>query len=241
MTNTSRRSNRSNLPDEPDPARAVLDHDLPQYSLGEEIFHAVSHGVGIVLSIAGLAVLVAFASLRGSAEAVVGASVFGTCLVLLYTASTLYHAIPGLTLPRTKRVLQVLDHSGIYLLIAGTYTPFALVTLGGALGWTLFGVLWTLAIVGIVTRAALPRIAKRFSLALYLVMGWSALSVAGPLFHTLPAGGVVLVVAGGVVYTLGVPFYAFERMPYNHAVWHVFVMIGSLLHFFGVLLYVIPS
>ena len=225
----------------PNPTREVLGDDLPHYSLGEEIFHAVSHGLGIVLSIAGLAVLVAFASLRGNAEDVVGASIFGTCLVLLYTASTLYHAIPGLTLPRTKRVLQVLDHSGIYLLIAGTYTPFALVTLGGAVGWTLFGVLWTLAITGIVARAALPRIAKRFSLALYLIMGWSALSVAGPLFDTLPTGGIVLVVAGGIAYTLGVPFYAYERMPYNHAVWHVFVMIGSLLHFFGILLYVIPS
>lgn len=226
---------------EPNPTRELLTDDLPEYSLGEEIFHAVSHGLGIVLSIAGLAVLVAFASLRGSTEHVVVASIFGGCLVLLYTASTLYHAIPGFHLPRAKRVLQVLDHSGIFLLIAGTYTPFCLVTLGGVAGWTLFGVLWGLAVFGIVTRAALPRFARRFSLVLYLAMGWAALSVAGPLFGALPPGGVALLVAGGLAYTLGVPFYALQRMPYNHAVWHLFVLLGSVLHFFGVLFYVIPG
>jgi hemolysin III len=210
----------------------------PEYSVGEEIFHAVTHGVGIVLSIAGLAVLVAFASLRGGAAHVVGCSVFGACLVLLYTASTLYHAIPQ---GKAKRVLQVLDHSGIYLLIAGTYTPFCLVTLGGAAGWTLFGVLWTLAIVGIVTRAVLPRLARRISLVLYLAMGWAILPVAGELLRELPTGGAVLVVLGGIAYTAGVPFYAARHLRWGHAVWHVFVMIGSLLHFFGVLLYVIPA
>jgi hemolysin III len=212
-------------------------HDLPEYSLGEEIFHGVTHGVGVVLSIAGLAVLVAFASLRGTATHVLGCSVFGACLVLLYTASTLYHSIPS---RQAKRVLQVLDHSGIYLLIAGTYTPFALVTLGGALGWSLFGVLWTLAVAGIVTRAALPRVARRFSLVLYLAMGWAALPVAGPLFSGLGAGGVLLVVLGGLAYTGGVVFYGLQRLPYNHAVWHLLVLAGSALHFFGVLLYVIP-
>lgn len=226
---------------QPNPTREILEGDLPVYSLGEEIAHAVTHGIGVLLSIVGLAVLVAFASLRGSTEHVVACSVFGASLVLLYTASTLYHALPGPTLPRAKRVLQVLDHSGIYLLIAGTYTPFCLVTLGGSLGWILFGVLWTVAVLGIVGRATLPRVARRFSLALYLAMGWSALSVAGPLFSSLPPGGAVLVVAGGLAYTLGVPFYAFQRLPYNHAVWHVFVLLGSTLHFFGVLFYVIPQ
>jgi hemolysin III len=210
----------------------------PEYSVGEEIFHAVTHGVGIVLSIAGLAVLVAFASLRGGAAHVVGCSVFGACLVLLYTPSTLNHAIPQ---GKAKRVFQVLDHSGIYLLIAGTYTPFCLVTLGGAAGWTLFGVLWTLAIVGIVTRAVLPRLARRISLVLYLAMGWAILPVAGELLRELPTGGAVLVVLGGIAYTAGVPFYAARHLRWGHAVWHVFVMIGSLLHFFGVLLYVIPA
>lgn len=211
---------------------------LPEYSLGEEIFHAVTHGVGIVLSIAGLAVLVAFASLRGGASCVVGCSVFGACLVLLYTASTLYHAIPS---RRAKRVLQVLDHSGIYLLIAGTYTPFCLVTLGGGMGWVLFAVLWTLAVAGIATRAALPGVARRVSLVLYLLMGWAALPVAGPFFHHLAPGGVVLVILGGLAYTAGVPFYAARRLRYSHAVWHLFVLLGSVLHFFGVLLYVIPG
>jgi hemolysin III len=216
----------------------VQEEDPPQYSAGEEIFHAVTHGVGIVLSIAGLAVLVAFASLRGGASLIVSCSVFGACLVLLYTASTLYHAIPH---RRAKRVLRVLDHSGIYLLIAGTYTPFSLVTLGGAPGWTLFGILWTLAVVGIVTRAALPRVARRLSLALYLVMGWAALPLAGTLLSRLETGGVVLLVLGGLAYTGGVPFYAARRLRYGHAVWHLFVLVGSVLHFFGVLFYVVPA
>lgn len=212
---------------------------LPEYSVGEEIFHAVTHGIGIVLSIVGLAVLVAFASLRGAAShVVVACSVFGACLVLLYTASTLYHSIPY---PRAKRVLQVLDHSGIYLLIAGTYTPFCLVILGGGLGWTVFGVLWTLAVVGIVMRAAVPRLARRVSLVLYLLMGWAALPVAGPFLEHLETGGVVLVVLGGLAYTAGVPFYAARRMRYGHAVWHLFVLLGSLLHYFGVLFFVIPG
>lgn len=217
----------------------LIDQDgLPSYSLRQEVFHAATHGVGIVLSIVGLAVLVAFASLRGGAAHVVGGSVFGACLVLLYTASTLYH---GVSHRRAKRVLQVLDHSGIYLLIAGTYTPFCLVTLGGGLGWGLFGVLWGLAVVGIVMRAAVPRVARRVSLVLYLLMGWAALPVAGPFLERLETGGVVLVVLGGLAYTAGVPFYAARRMRYGHAVWHLFVLLGSVLHYFGVLLYVIPG
>lgn len=217
----------------------LIDQDgLPSYSLRQEVFHAVTHGVGIVLSIVGLAVLVAFASIRGGAAHVVGCSVFGACLVLLYTASTLYH---GVSHRRAKRVLQVLDHSGIYLLIAGTYTPFCLITLGGGLGWALFGVLWGLAVVGIVMRAAVPRVARRVSLVLYLLMGWAALPVAGPFLERLETGGVVLVVLGGLAYTAGVPFYAARRMRYGHAVWHLFVLLGSVLHYFGVLLYVIPG
>lgn len=214
------------------------DDHHPRYSLGEEIFHAVSHGVGVVLSVAGLAVLVAYASLRGGTEHVVTCSVFGACLVLLYAASTLYHAVPY---RRAKRMLQVLDHSGIYLLIAGTYTPFSLVTLGGALGWTLFGLLWTLAVVGIVTRAAVPRVARRLSLVLYLVMGWAALPLAGPFLERLETGGAVLVLLGGLAYTAGVPFFAARRLRYGHAVWHLFVLAGSALHYFGVLFYVIPA
>lgn len=217
----------------------VIDSDgLPEYSLREEVVHTVTHGVGVVLSVTGLAVLVAFASLRGSTAHVVACSVFGACLVLLYTASTLYHGIPY---RRAKPVLQLLDHSGIYLLIAGTYTPFCLVTLGGGLGWGLFGVLWTLAVVGIVLRAAVPRVARRVSLVLYLLMGWAALPVAVPFLERLEPGGVVLVVLGGLAYTAGIPFYVAPRMRYGHAVWHLFVLLGSTLHFFGVLLYVIPG
>lgn len=216
----------------------IQDDGLPEYSHGEEVLHAVTHGVGVVLSIVGLAVLVAFASLRGGAEHVVTCSVFGACLVLLYTASTLYHAVSH---RRAKRVLQILDHSGIYLLIAGTYTPFSLLVLDGALGWTLFGLLWALAVAGIVTRAALPRVARRFSLVLYLAMGWAALPVAGPFLERLEPGGVALVVLGGLAYTAGVPFFAARRLRYGHTIWHLCVLAGSALHYFGVLFYVIPA
>jgi hemolysin III len=207
------------------------------YTLGEEIAHSVTHGVGIVLSIAGLTVLVAFAALRGTAVHVVGAAIFGTCLVLLYTASTLYHSIP---LPRVRPVLQVLDHAGIYLLIAGTYTPLALVKLPAAAGWTLLAVLWTAAIAGIVLDAVLRQRFQRVSLVFYLVMGWSVLAVVPWLRHTLAAGGWTLLAAGGVSYTLGVVFYTLKRVPWHHFVWHLFVLAGSVLQFLAVLWYVIP-
>ena len=211
----------------------------PSYSLGEEIAHSVTHGVGIVLSIAGLTVLVAFAALRGDAWHVVSCSVFGATLVLAYTASTVYHAIPG-TFARAKRVLRVLDHSAIYLLIAGTYTPFCLVNLRGPWGWTLFGVVWGLAVAGIVFKALLLGRLKVLSVVAYVAMGWLVLIAARPLSRSVALGGIVLLIAGGVSYTAGVAFYAATRLKYHHAVWHFFVLSGSALHFFAVLFYVVP-
>jgi len=211
----------------------------PSYSLGEEIAHSVTHGVGIVLSIAGLAVLVAFAALRGDSWHVVSCSVFGATLVLNYTASTVYHAIPG-TFARAKRVLRVLDHSAIFLLIAGTYTPFCLVNLRGPWGWTLFGVVWGLAVLGIVFKATLLGRLKVLSVVAYVAMGWLVLVAARPLSRTVALGGILLLVAGGVAYTAGVAFYAATRLKYHHAVWHFFVLSGSALHYFAVLFYVVP-
>ena len=211
----------------------------PDYSLAEEIAHSVTHGIGIVLSIVGLAVLVAFAALKGTAWHIVGCSVFGATMVLAYTASTVYHAIPAMH-PRAKRVLRVLDHSAIYLLIAGTYTPFTLVTLRGPWGWTLFGVVWGLAVVGIIFQATNLGKLRVVSVLFYVGMGWMVLIAMRPLLRVLDPGGLALLFAGGVAYTAGLAFYAWKRMPYHHAIWHGFVLAGSLLHFFAVLFYVVP-
>lgn len=197
----------------------------------------MSHGVGLVLSIGGLVVLVAFAAQRGDAWHVASSAVFGTTLVLLYTASTLYHSIPLL---KVKRVLRILDHSAIYLLIAGTYTPFTLVTLRGPWGWTLFGVVWGAAIAGILFKTFALGRARILSVVLYVVMGWCVVVAIRPLLAAMPAGGVALLFAGGLAYTLGLTFYAWGGLKYHHFLWHLFVLLGSVLHYFAVLLYVIP-
>lgn len=208
------------------------------YSVGEEIAHAVTHGVGAFAAVAGLAVLVAKAALYGSAIHVVAVSVFGAALVLMYSASTLFHSIP---LPRTKQVLRVIDHCCIYILIAGSYTPFTLVTLQGAWGWGLFALVWGLAAVGIVFKIFTTGRFEKLSLAIYLGMGWCALVAVKPLMATLPTGGLWLLLAGGLAYSFGVIFYIWERLPYHHAIWHGFVLAGSVLHYFAILLYVLPS
>ena len=210
----------------------------PRFSFGEELAHSVSHGIGIVLSIAALTVLVAFAARRGDAWHIVGVAVFGTTLVLLYVTSTLYHAIP---LPRAKRVLRVLDHSAIYLLIAGTYTPFTLVNLRGPWGWSLFAVVWTAAIAGIVYKSVALGRFPGLSVAIYVTMGWCVVVAIRPLLHSVAPAGIELLVAGGLAYTLGLVFYGWRRLPYHHLVWHLFVLLGSVLHFFAVLYYVIPA
>jgi hemolysin III len=210
---------------------------LPYYSVGEEIANSVTHGVGIVLSVAGLAVLTAFASTFGSAWHIVSCSIYGASQILLYTASTLYHSIP---LPRAKAVLRVLDHAAIFLLIAGTYTPFALVNLGGAVGWTIFGVVWGLAITGIALQAILIRHKSILSVLPYVAMGWLAVFAIKPMLESIAPGGLALLLAGGLCYTLGCAFYVWRRLPYHHAIWHIFVMAGSALHFFAVFFYVIP-
>jgi hemolysin III len=210
----------------------------PLYSVGEEIAHALTHGLGLVLSLGGLVILVVAASLRGDARHVVGCAVFGATLVLLYAASTLYHASRS---RRAKRVLQRLDHAAIFLLIAGTYTPFTLVSLRGGWGWLIFALVWGLAAMGIALEAAIPHRTRRLSVALYLATGWLVLIAVEPLVHAVHPKGLLLLLLGGAAYTLGVVFYAWRRLPYHHAVWHVFVMAGSACHFSCVLGYVIPA
>lgn len=210
---------------------------LPRYSAGEEIANSLTHGFGIVLSIAGLAVLTAFASAFGTVWHVVSCSIYGATQIMLYTASTLYHSIP---LPRAKAVLRLLDHSAIFLLIAGTYTPFTLVNLRGPWGWSLFGVIWALALIGIGMQSLLIRQKALVTAIPYVGMGWAALIGLKPLLASVAPGGVALLIGGGVAYTVGSVFYVWRRMPYHHAIWHVFVLAGSALHFFAVLFYVIP-
>ncbi|EGV51505.1 PAQR family membrane homeostasis protein TrhA [Candidatus Endoriftia persephone] len=209
-----------------------------QYSLGEEIAHAITHGIGILLSIGGLVVLMAFASLYGNAWHITSCAIYGVTLILLYTSSTLYHGIPN---PRAKQILQQIDHAAIFLLIAGTYTPFTLVNLRGGWGWTLFGLVWGIAILGIILELATKRRYKRLSIALYLGLGWLVVIAINPLLSAVDIGGLILLLAGGLSYSLGVVFYVWKRLAYHHVVWHLFVLAGSILHFFAVLFYVVPG
>lgn len=212
-------------------------HGSTRYSLGEEIAHGVTHGFGAVLSIAGLVALVAVAALRGNAWHVVSCSVFGATLVFLYTASTLYHSVRH---ARAKRILRLLDHSAIFVLIAGTYTPFTLVSLRGGWGWTLFGLIWGLALLGIFFKVTSRQRFRLLSALLYLLMGWLVVIALKPMVAAVARPGLALLLAGGLAYTVGVTFFAWKRLPYSHAVWHVFVLVGSVPHYLAVLLYVIP-
>jgi hemolysin III len=213
------------------------DRNRPSYhdqSIGEEIANGITHGIGAALAVAGLVILVVFAALYGDVWRVVSFSIYGATLVILYLISTLYHSF---TNPRVKRLFQVFDHCSIYLLIAGTYTPLTLTELRGPWGWTLFGLIWGLAITGIVLKVAFIGRFKAFSIALYIAMGWLVVIALKPLFTLVDHGMIVWLVAGGLSYTLGVIFYAAKKMPYHHPIWHLFVLGGSISHYFGILLY----
>ena len=209
------------------------------YTLGEEIANSVIHGLGATLSISALTMLIVFAAQAHNPWALASAIVFGVSLVLEYTASTLYHAFPQ---EKAKHVFKILDHCGIYLLIAGSYTPFTLVTLRESGGLWLFAVVWGLAIVGISVEAFWTYRPRWLSAAVYLGMGWLVVVAIKPLAASLPAAGLWLLVAGGLCYTVGTAFYVLKKVRYMHAVWHVWVFAGSVLHFLAVLLFVIiPS
>lgn len=211
------------------------------YTLSEEIAHAATHGFGVVLAIVGLTVMVARATLYGNHWHIVAAAIFGTTLVLMYAASTLYHSIPAAHLPNAKKVLRVIDHSTIYFLIAGSYTPFTLVTLHGPWGWSLFALTWGLALFGVVFKIFATGRYEKLSLAIYLGMGWCIVLAIQPLVSTLRPGGLLLLLLGGLSYTGGVAFYVFDHKKYFHAIWHTFVLAGSVLQYFAVLFYVIPG
>lgn len=222
----------------PPPHRPACAPSPPRYSFPEEVAHAITHGIGLALSVAALVILIVMASFRGTAWHVVSVSLYGATLVMLYAASTFYHAIPQ---PRAKEVLRTLDHAAIYLLIAGTYTPFVLVNLRGGWGWALFGIVWGLAALGAALEATAKQGPKALSLTLYIGLGWMVAIAVKPLLENVPHGGLILLLLGGLCYTVGVVFFSWRRLPYHHAVWHVFVLSGSVCHFFAVLLYVIPQ
>jgi len=202
-----------------------------------ELLNSLTHGFGAVLAIAALVVMVVFAALEGTARHVVGVTLFGSTLVLLYMISMLYHAFRG---PRVKKVFRILDHSAIYLLIAGTYTPFCLVTLRGAWGWTLFGIIWGMAALGVTLKAVFGTRWEIVSTLLYLLMGWLIVIAIVPLWRAMPAGGLVWLFLGGVFYSGGVAFYAWDRPPFCHAIWHLFVLAGSASHVTAVMGWIIP-
>jgi hemolysin III len=248
---------------------AVIPGSTPQTSR-EELANSLTHGLGTALAIAGLVLMVVFAAKRGTARDVVGAAIFGATLILLYLMSTLYHAFRG---PRVKLVFKVFDHSAIFLLIAGTYTPFCLSALGRispAWGWTVFGLVWGLAVLGITFKGVFyGRLAKSalspapvdhlhtppaapvdpvfvrrmgwISTGIYLLMGWIIVIAAAPLGRSLSAAGLVWLFAGGAFYSVGAGIYSLKKLPYHHALWHLFVVAGSACHVFAVLLHVIPG
>jgi hemolysin III len=202
----------------------------------EELANSLTHGVGLIMSIAGFATLLTLAVMRGSAWRIASCAIYGSTLLCLYAASTFYH---GIRSRRLKRILKVCDHSAIYLLIAGTYTPFLLVNLRGGWGWSLFAVIWGLAMAGILFKVWFAEHFSILSTAVYLLMGWLALLAIKPMLHAIPLDGLLWLAAGGALYTVGVVFYAWKKLPYNHAIWHGFVLAGSTCHYFAVLCAVI--
>jgi hemolysin III len=204
----------------------------PTQSHGEEIANSVSHGIGLLASMAAAPVLVLSAARQGGASRIVGASVFAAAMVLLYFTSTLYHALPW---NRAKQVFRLLDHAAIYVMIAGTYTPFTLGVLHGAWGWTLFGIVWGLALGGVVLTMAGGARYPKLRTSLYLAMGWLIVVAVKPLWHRMPSEGLFWLSAGGIAYTAGVVFYAVKRVRYFHFVWHLFVVAGTACHFIAVL------
>jgi hemolysin III len=207
-----------------------------RYSLAEDVASSVTHGIGAGLGLAALAVLVTLGALHGDTWKVVGFSIYGACLVLLYLFSTFYHSFRS---PRLKRIFRYLDHSAIYLLIAGTYTPFLLVNLRGPWGWSLFGVIWGLAVIGIVFNFVLMGRSRLLAGLVYIGMGWLVLIAIKPLVASVPSGGIAWLAAGGLSYTFGVIFYVWKQLPFNHTIWHLFVLGGSLCHFVAIFKYVL--
>ncbi|UCF89106.1 MAG: hemolysin III family protein [bacterium] len=208
------------------------------YTLAEEIASTVTHGLGAAFGITALAVLTSLAAGSGDAWKIVSLAIYGSTLVAMYLSSVLYHSFQR---PRIKVVFRYFDHAAIYLLIAGTYTPFTLVNLRGPWGWSLFGLIWGLALSGIVMTVLGVGRSRLLASLVYIAMGWLVVIAVKPLYQSIPTGGIVWLVAGGLLYTSGVLFYVWKRLPFNHTVWHLFVLAGSVCHFFAVLFYVLPG
>ena len=200
-------------------------------SMGEEIFNSITHGIGTLLSISALVILIVFAVGKGTIWHIVSFTIFGSTLVLLYLSSTLYHSF---TQERVKNIFARFDHAAIFLLIAGTYTPFVLTVLRGAIGWTIFGVIWGIAITGVVIRSIYLARFKRFMVFLYLFMGWLFIVAIVPMIKSLSAISIIFLFLGGILYSLGVIFYSLKKVKYAHGIWHLFVLAGSIMHFFSV-------
>jgi hemolysin III len=208
------------------------------YSRGEEIANAVTHGIGSVFAISALVVLVVLAAKQGDFWRITTFAVYGATLILLYLASTLYH---GIQHPKAKAVFRILDHSAIFLLIAGTYTPFLLIRLRGAWGWSLFGVVWLLAVAGIVLKAVFIDRLKKLSVLVYIAMGWLIVVAMKPMLARIPHPALWWLLAGGACYTGGVALYLMKSVRFTHAAWHLCVLAGSMCHFFAILFYVLPA
>jgi hemolysin III len=211
-----------------------MSDSLPTLSRAEEIANSISHGLGLILALIALPVLVLSAIEIGSPRFTVGVAVFGATMVLLYLASTLYHSVTHQT---AKQFFRLFDHSAIFLLIAGSYTPFTLGVLRGAWGWTLLVIIWSLAIAGIILKAVPRTRHSWFCMVLYLAMGWLAIVAVKPIWELVPGPGILLILAGGVAYTGGLAFFAAQKLRYSHFIWHLFVLAGTTCHFFAVLWY----
>lgn len=203
----------------------------------EELANTITHGFGLMLSVIGFVVLVVLAGLRGDSLSITGCVIYGLSLVILYAASTMYHST---TSAKLKKRLQIADHCGIYLLIAGSYTPFGLIILKGSVGQNLLIAIWAFAVLGILAKLILRHRFPAISVISYLIMGWIGVFAIGPLLEAIGFAAIALVVAGGIAYSLGVIFFAWHRIPHNHAIFHVFILAGSIFHYIAVVFYVVP-
>lgn len=203
-----------------------------RYTLGEEIFNSISHGTGGLLAIAGTIVLIVLSAIYSDTWAVVASCIYGASLIILYTMSTLYHAI---TNPKAKKFFRIMDHNTIFFLIAGTYTPYTLVSLRGPIGWTLFGIVWGAAIIGIILNSIDLEKFKKISLVCYVLMGWVIIFAIKPMINSMPAVSLIFLLVGGIFYTGGIAFYVIKKIRYFHSVWHLFTVAGSIFHYFSIL------
>ena len=203
----------------------------------EELYNVITHGLGVVLSVVALVLMIYYSVESGNTVAIASSLVFGISLILLYSASTIYHAVYRL---KWKKICQKIDHLSIYLLIAGTYTPIALLGLKGVWGWSMFGVIWGMALIGFIFKFSPLRNNEKISLSLYALMGWASIIAIKPMIENLAPGALLFIILGGLCYTLGIYFYAKDRKPYYHPIWHLFVLGGSVLHFCGIFFFILP-